>query len=76
MKKEPQILGYDKSMTYRDSFAWIFAVLVALVLPVHSQTAYPNKPIRYIIPVAAGGGSDTVGRVVIELAKEKNIHLD
>ena len=27
---------------------------------------YPAKPIRYIVPVAAGGGSDMVGRVVTE----------
>ena len=35
-----------------------------------AQTAtpagYPNKPIRYIVPVAAGGGSDMVGRTVTE----------
>ena len=31
-----------------------------------SQTAYPSKPIRYIVPVAAGGGSDMVGRTVTE----------
>ena len=30
------------------------------------QTAYPNKPIRYIIPVAPGGGSDMVGRTITE----------
>lgn len=28
--------------------------------------AYPVKPIRYIVPVAAGGGSDMVGRTVTE----------
>ncbi len=28
--------------------------------------AYPSKPIRYIVPVAAGGGSDMVGRTVTE----------
>ena len=28
--------------------------------------AYPAKPIRYIVPVAAGGGSDMVGRTVTE----------
>ena len=27
---------------------------------------YPAKPIRYIVPVAAGGGSDMVGRTVTE----------
>jgi tripartite-type tricarboxylate transporter receptor subunit TctC len=31
-----------------------------------AQPAYPNKPIRYIVPVAAGGGSDLVGRAVTE----------
>ncbi|CAN5453608.1 tripartite tricarboxylate transporter substrate binding protein BugE [soil metagenome] len=30
------------------------------------QAAYPSKPIRYIVPVAPGGGSDMVGRVVTE----------
>ncbi|HUL64022.1 MAG TPA: tripartite tricarboxylate transporter substrate binding protein [Burkholderiaceae bacterium] len=27
---------------------------------------YPNRPIRYIVPVVAGGGSDLVGRTVTE----------
>ena len=31
-----------------------------------AQTAYPSKPIRYIVPVSAGGGSDMVGRTVCE----------
>ena len=31
-----------------------------------AQAAYPNKPIRYIVPVVAGGGSDMVGRTVTE----------
>ena len=31
-----------------------------------AQTAYPAKPIRYIVPVSAGGGSDMVGRTVTE----------
>jgi tripartite-type tricarboxylate transporter receptor subunit TctC len=31
-----------------------------------AQGAYPNKVIRYIVPVAAGGGSDMVGRTVTE----------
>ena len=32
----------------------------------NAQTAYPNKPIKYIVPVSAGGGSDMVGRTVCE----------
>jgi tripartite-type tricarboxylate transporter receptor subunit TctC len=27
---------------------------------------YPNKPIRYIVPVAAGGGSDMIGRALTD----------
>ena len=37
-----------------------------LGLPALAQSAYPNKPIRYIVPVAAGGGSDMIGRTVTE----------
>lgn len=33
---------------------------------VHAQTPYPNKAIRYIVPVSAGGGSDMIGRAVCE----------
>jgi hypothetical protein len=28
-----------------------------------AQTPHPGKPIRYIVPVSAGGGSDMVGRI-------------
>ncbi len=31
-----------------------------------AQASYPAKPIRYIVPVSAGGGSDMVGRTVTE----------
>lgn len=40
-----------------------------LLLPaglVKAQSAYPSKPIRYIVPVSAGGGSDMIGRTVTE----------
>ncbi len=39
-----------------------------LGLPAWAQqaAAFPNKPIRYIVPVAPGGGSDFVGRTVTE----------
>ena len=46
----------------------IAAVPAGLALPsvrARAQT-FPAKPIRYIVPVAAGGGSDLVGRTVTE----------
>jgi len=40
-------------------------LLLAPTALVHAQ-AFPAKPIRYIVPVAAGGGSDMIGRTVTE----------
>jgi len=40
--------------------------LAAFAAPGRAQSGYPNKPIRYIVPVAAGGGSDFIGRTVTE----------
>ena len=34
--------------------------------PAAAPGGFPGKPIRYIVPVAAGGGSDMVGRTVTE----------
>ena len=43
---------------------------VAALLPSWSaraqSSAFPSKQLRYIVPVAAGGGSDLVGRTVTE----------
>ncbi len=44
-----------------------FAALVAALatsLPAHAQAPYPTKPIRFIVPYAAGGLPDTVARLV------------
>src|SRR5260221_4743500 len=51
--------------------AFAALILVALILaaiPVqaHAQDAYPNKPITMIIPFAAGGSTDVIGRLVAE----------
>ena len=41
----------------------LFAVLLALPALAFAQ-AYPNKPIRMIVPFAPGGASDFVGRII------------
>jgi tripartite-type tricarboxylate transporter receptor subunit TctC len=46
----------------------LLRALAALALPAtasHAQS-FPARPIRYIVPVAAGGGSDLIGRTVTE----------
>ncbi len=41
--------------------------VAASCLPLLARAqAFPSRPLRYIVPVAAGGGSDLVGRTVTE----------
>ncbi|MBI5720529.1 MAG: tripartite tricarboxylate transporter substrate binding protein [Burkholderiales bacterium] len=42
------------------------ALPALLARPARAQAAFPAKPIRYIVPVAPGGGSDFIGRTVTE----------
>jgi tripartite-type tricarboxylate transporter receptor subunit TctC len=45
----------------------ILQTAAVLALPGAARAqAYPAKPIRYIVPVAAGGGNDMIARVVTE----------
>jgi tripartite-type tricarboxylate transporter receptor subunit TctC len=44
--------------------ATVFAALAALGLAAAAQTAFPDRPIRLIVPVAAGGGVDTAFRTI------------
>ena len=43
-------------------------LLAALLIPAasHAQTAYPDRPIRFIVPFTAGSGTDIVARTVGE----------
>src|SRR5688572_16360812 len=42
--------------------AGVLALLMALLAaPAHAQN-YPNRPVRILVPLAAGGGMDTVTR--------------
>ena len=42
------------------------APVLATAPHVWAQSAFPSKPLRYIVPVSAGGGSDMLGRTVTE----------
>jgi len=45
--------------------ALAFAALLA-AFPAAAQDAYPSRPITLVVPYAAGGGSDFLGRVLAE----------
>jgi tripartite-type tricarboxylate transporter receptor subunit TctC len=42
------------------------AVTAGLAAPAFAQAAYPNRPITMVIPFAAGGPTDTVGRLIAQ----------
>jgi tripartite-type tricarboxylate transporter receptor subunit TctC len=44
------------------------AASTALALPAFAQSGFPNKPIRLIVPWAAGGSTDVICRVVADQA--------
>lgn len=42
------------------------AAMLAALPPGAAAQAYPNKPIRLIVPYPAGGGSDVMARAIAE----------
>ena len=46
-----------------------FAFAVAPGLP-HAQQSFPSKPIRFIVPFTAGGGTDVVARMISQKLNE------
>jgi tripartite-type tricarboxylate transporter receptor subunit TctC len=53
-------------MQRRPLLAAMAALPAVLAAPALRAQAFPARPLRYIVPVSAGGGSDLVGRTVCE----------
>lgn len=47
--------------TWRSAFGTLMTLALTAVAPAQAQD-YPNRPIRFVIPFAAGGSSDIMGR--------------
>ncbi|MDR7555111.1 MAG: tripartite tricarboxylate transporter substrate binding protein [Armatimonadota bacterium] len=48
------------------------AVLLGLALPAWSQ-AYPSRPIEFVVPFGAGGGSDLLARAIAKVMAEERL---
>jgi tripartite-type tricarboxylate transporter receptor subunit TctC len=49
---------------------WAIAVLASLPQLVMAQGSYPDKPIRMVVPTAAGAGHDIVARLIAQKLNE------
>jgi tripartite-type tricarboxylate transporter receptor subunit TctC len=63
----------DRKPQFFTVFGTLLAISLSLTLPavVLAADSYPSKPVRIIIPVAPGGGSDMVGRTIATRLTEK-----
>ena len=57
----------------------IIALALALILCCSlaacgsSNKAYPSKPIEMVIPASAGGGSDLMGRLLVQIIQDEKL---
>jgi tripartite-type tricarboxylate transporter receptor subunit TctC len=45
--------------------------LAALIAPLGAQQKYPGKPIKFVVPFAAGGGGDVVARMLAQRLQDR-----
>lgn len=58
-------------MFTRRSIAAIAAALAFAPLPAFAQADFPNRPLKLLVPYAAGGGTDAIARLVAQAVSEK-----
>src|SRR5258708_3518575 len=65
--------GEDRMRTTRASTVAIILAAIGLIAPAQAQAPAGDatRPITLVVPIAAGGGMDTIGRAVAEKLSER-----
>jgi tripartite-type tricarboxylate transporter receptor subunit TctC len=50
---------------------FLLAAALLAATPAHAQSDYPNKPVKVVVTVPAGGGVDTVTRIITDKLRAK-----
>src|SRR5262245_42198104 len=53
------------------SLAWALTMMVGGIAAAPAQTAYPNRPVKIIVPIGPGGSYDLVGRQVADALSKR-----
>ena len=68
--QDNQLREVDTVQTNSRCLAFAFALATALAAGTTRAEDYPSRPIRLIVPYAAGGGADSVARIVAKRVSE------
>src|SRR5688572_20441982 len=61
----------EEDMRRRDFVQSALVLGAASAIPAWGQQKYPNKPIKFVVPFAAGGGGDVVARMLAQRLTER-----